>query len=196
MDLQYQLRAGSYYLYDMRDTPSPLTGERRIRLKTELVAIAFDEVTGHVHQHGSATRINSWALRARRLLRAAGRWDEANSIVVISGPLPVDEINKCLWVHGYCQRMLQRLKWLPHGKLQTGTGHMSARAAPATVPIAKPPDFPFPACVNAYRNIDKIGHNRLSCKRKQLLLQEYLLHHDVTVIGCPFRLLFRLRHRQ
>ena len=41
MDMQYQLKAGSYYLYDMRDTPSVVTGERRFRLKTDTVAIAF-----------------------------------------------------------------------------------------------------------------------------------------------------------
>jgi CheY-like chemotaxis protein len=53
-----------------------------------------------------------------RRLRAAGDWDQADSIVVVSGPLPVDEINKCLGIRGYCRRMFQRLSSLPHGKLQ------------------------------------------------------------------------------
>lgn len=118
MDMQYQLRAGSYYLYDMRDTPSAVTGERRFKLKTDTVAIAFDVHTGEVHQHGSPTRIQSWATMTRRRLRAAGAQQEANDIVVVSGPLPIEEINKCLWIHGYCRRMLQRLATLPHGKLQ------------------------------------------------------------------------------
>lgn len=118
MDLQYQLKAGSYCLYDMRETHSAITGERRCRLRTELVAIAFDLVTGQVHEHGSPTRIHAWALCTRRRLRAAGDWDQADSIVVVSGPLPVDEINKCLGIRGYCRRMFQRLASLPHGKLQ------------------------------------------------------------------------------
>ena len=118
MDIQYQLKAGSYYLYDMRDTPSAVTGERRFKLKTDTVAIAFDVHTGEVHQHGSPTRIQSWATMTRRRLRAAGAQQEANDIVVVSGPLPVEEINKCLWIQGYCQRMLKRLATLPHGKLQ------------------------------------------------------------------------------
>lgn len=42
----------------------------------------------------------------------------ANDIVVVSGPLPVDELNKCLWVNGYVRRMFKRLASLPHGKLQ------------------------------------------------------------------------------
>lgn len=118
MNLQYQLKAGSYYLYDMRDTPSAVTGERRFKLKTDLLAIAFDNHTGEVHQHGTPSRIQSWASNTRRRLRAAGLWQEAEDIIVISGPFPVEEINKCLWIKGYCRRLLQRLSSLPHGKLQ------------------------------------------------------------------------------
>ena len=49
MDLQYQLKGGSYYLYDMSTPPSAVTGERRFRLKTDTVAIAFDASTGELH---------------------------------------------------------------------------------------------------------------------------------------------------
>ena len=110
MDLQYQLKAGSYYLYDLRDKPSAVTGD--------LVAIAFDLFTGEVHQHGNPTRIQSWAAHHRRRLRAAGALAQANDLVVVSGPLPVDELNKCLRIRGYCRRMFKRLAHLPHGKLQ------------------------------------------------------------------------------
>ncbi|MDH1814384.1 hypothetical protein [Comamonas aquatica] len=122
MNLQYQLKAGSYYLYDMRDQPSAVTGERRFKLKTDLLAIAFDLYTGEVHQHGTPSRIQSWATTARRRLRAAGQWQAAEDIIVISGPFPVEEINKCLWIRGYCRRMFQRLASLPHGKLQPRAG--------------------------------------------------------------------------
>src|SRR6218665_3429150 len=96
MELQYQLKAGSYYLYDLATPPSVATGEHRLKLKTDTVAIAFDASTGHLHEHGSPARIHSWANGARRRLRAAGAQDSANDIVVVSGPLPVEEINKCL----------------------------------------------------------------------------------------------------
>lgn len=117
MDLQYQLKRGSYYLYDMADPPSPTTGERRFRLKTDNVAIAFDVSTGVLHKHGNPTLIQSWATLTRRRLRAEGALDSANDIVVVSGPLPVEEINKCLWITGYCRRMFKRLSTVPHGKL-------------------------------------------------------------------------------
>ncbi|WP_295853493.1 hypothetical protein [uncultured Xylophilus sp.] len=128
MDLQYQLKSGSYYLYDMRDEPSRATGERRCRLKTDDVAIAFDASTGVLHQHGSPLRIHSWAMGARRRLRAAGAQDAANDIVVVSGPLPVEELNKCLHIAGYARRMFNRLASVPHGKFPRS----SARAGRTT----------------------------------------------------------------
>lgn len=117
LHLRYQLRSGHYYLYDMRDAPNAITGERPYRLKTELVAIAFDRITGRVHQHGPPTRINSWAMGAQRRLRMAGDWEGADRLVVVSGPLPEEEINKCLGVPGYCRWLLMRLASMPHGKL-------------------------------------------------------------------------------
>lgn len=116
MHLQYQLKSGSYCLYDMATPPSAITGEHKLKLRTDTVAIAFDASTGHLHQHGHPARIQSWAMGARRRLRAAGAQDSANDIVVVSGPLPVDEINKCLSVAGYCRRLFARLSSLPHGK--------------------------------------------------------------------------------
>jgi hypothetical protein len=116
MTLQYQLKEGNYHLYDLSTPASRVTGEHRLRLKSDTVAIAFDASTGALREHGSPTRIHSWANNTRRRLRASGALDKANDIVVVSGPLPVDEINKCLKIHGYCRDMFTRLHELPHGK--------------------------------------------------------------------------------
>ncbi len=116
MNLQYQLQQGQYCLYDMAEQPSAFTGERRCRLKTAAVALAFDRITGEVHQHGKPEFIELWAKARRRKLRADGALDEANRIVVISGPLPVDEINRCLGNRGYSVHLLRRLPLVPHGK--------------------------------------------------------------------------------
>ena len=116
MTLQYQLRGGNYHLYDLSTPASKVTGEHRLRLKTETVAIAFHASTGTLREHGSPLRIHNWANNTRRRLRASGALDHANDLVVISGPLPVDEINKCLKIDGYCLEMLTRLHELPHGK--------------------------------------------------------------------------------
>lgn len=116
MALQYQLKEGNYHLYDLSSPASTVTGEHRLRLTTDTVAIAFDASTGELHEHGNPARIHSWATTARRRLRAAGALDSANDIVVVSGPLPVEEINKCLLINGYCRRLYKRLATLPHGK--------------------------------------------------------------------------------
>lgn len=117
MQLQYQLKKGNYHLYDLSTPASKATGEHKLRLMTDTVAIAFDRSTGALHEHGSPQRIQSWANNTRRRLRAAGAWDSAEDLVVVSGPLPVDEINKCLAIKGYCRNMFNRLSTLPHGKL-------------------------------------------------------------------------------
>lgn len=116
MDLQYQLKEGDYHLYDLSTAASKVTGEHRLRLRTDTVAIAFDRSTGTLHEHGSPQRIHSWASNTRRRLRAAGSWASAEDLVVVSGPLPVDEINKCLAIQGYCRNMFNRLSTMPHGK--------------------------------------------------------------------------------
>ena len=116
MSLQYELKEGNYHLYDLSTPASKVTGEHRLRLMTELVAIAFDVRTGKLHEHGHPSRIHSWASNTRRRLRAAGDIDRANDIVVVSGPLPVDEINKCLRITGYCRNLFERLASIPHGK--------------------------------------------------------------------------------
>ncbi|MBA3059816.1 MAG: hypothetical protein KJ614_06515 [Gammaproteobacteria bacterium] len=116
MTLQYQLKEGNYHLYDLSTPASKVTGQHKLRLSTDTVALAFDASTGVLHEHGNPARIHSWATTARRRLRAAGSLARANDIVVVSGPLPVDEINKCLRVEGYCRRMFTQLATLPHGK--------------------------------------------------------------------------------
>lgn len=116
MTLQYQLKEGNYHLYDLSAPASKVTGQHRLRLKTDTVAIAFEASTGALREHGSPLRIHAWANNIRRRLRASGALDHANNIVVVSGPLPVEEINKCLKIDGYCLEMFTRLHQLPHGK--------------------------------------------------------------------------------
>jgi len=116
MTLQYQLKEGHYHLYDLSTPANRFTGEHRLRLRTDSVAIAFEASTGALREHGSPLRIHCWANNTRRRLRASGAVERANDLVVVSGPLPVDEINKCLKIDGYCRDLLARLPTLPHGK--------------------------------------------------------------------------------
>ena len=76
MSLQYQLKQGQYHLYDLSTPASVATGEHKLRLMTDTVALAFDMRTGKLHEHGQPSRIHSWASNTRRRLRAAGDLDE------------------------------------------------------------------------------------------------------------------------
>lgn len=53
-----------------------------MRLKTETVAVAFDASTWILHEHGSATRIHSWATTARRRRRLPGNRHWPSSLIV------------------------------------------------------------------------------------------------------------------
>ena len=83
MTLQYTLKEGNYHLYDLSTPASRVTGEHRLRLKTDTVAIAFEASTGALREHGSPLRIHSWANNTRRRLRASGALERANDIVEI-----------------------------------------------------------------------------------------------------------------
>ena len=49
MSLQYQLKQGQYHLYDLSTPASVATGEHKLRLMTDTVALAFDMRTGKLH---------------------------------------------------------------------------------------------------------------------------------------------------
>lgn len=134
MALEYRLKNGSYCLYDMGLPPSRVTGEHPLKLRTDVVSIAFDALTGQLHDHGSPSFIRLKVMNMRHSLKRQGAIDEANRIVVVTGPLPVEEVNKCLHITGYCRRMFRRLAQLPHGKLGTraresAQGFAQAKAA-------------------------------------------------------------------
>lgn len=113
---EYQLKAGQYHLYDLRDAPSVVTGERRWRLQVDAVALAFDETTGEVLEHGRPERVWSWAATRRRQMRMARQWERAAALIVISGPFPIPDLNRCLREAGYVAKLFKRLATLPNGK--------------------------------------------------------------------------------
>lgn len=110
MSLTYELRHGSYYLMDLSEPPSRLTGERRIHLMTDEVAIAFDRDEGILHKHGNPDQVEDWATNARQAYRDQGFDAQAEALLVISGAFPVAEINACLNTAGYCKVLLDKLQ--------------------------------------------------------------------------------------
>lgn len=109
MNLAYEMRHGSYYLVDFDEKPSLLTGEREIHLMTDEVAICFDRDCGTLLKHGSPATIEAWCVEKSKKYRDAGLHDVADSMIVLSGAFPVEEINKCLSITGYCKRFMEKM---------------------------------------------------------------------------------------
>lgn len=110
MDLQYVVEHGSYVLYDMSEPPSCLTGRREIHLQCDEPALAFDSESGTLHKHGDVAQVTAWTERARAKFRDAGFPEMADGLVVLSGKLPLEDLNKCLSHTGYCKVLLERMK--------------------------------------------------------------------------------------
>jgi hypothetical protein len=74
------------------------------------VAIGFSkgEPWCCLHKHGSPEQVQKWLERNREKYMAAGLIDEANSLAMISGKFPVEELNKCLDCTGYLDSMLKK----------------------------------------------------------------------------------------
>lgn len=129
MSLTYELRHGSYYLVDLSESPSRLTGERNIHLMTDEVALAFDRDLGTLHKHGNPERVETWASTTRKAYRDGGFDKQADALVVIIGAFPVDELNRCLNTVGYCKVLFDKLQ---HGQVA------SAKAEPVAATALAP----------------------------------------------------------
>ncbi len=77
------------------------------------IAIAFSRSDGTLHKHGGVTMVENWATEARQKLRSGDLSDWADDLIVLSGPLDIDEINKCISTTGYCKRYYERVLATP-----------------------------------------------------------------------------------
>ncbi len=100
-------RDGDDYVLVEADTE---TSAQHEILRCKSLAIGFDRVSGTLHKHGERSWVERWIADARQKFRDAGFSDMANDLVVLSGDLPLEEVNKCLAISGYCGRMLEKLQ--------------------------------------------------------------------------------------
>lgn len=97
----YELRNGSYYL--LGDEINRLTNDHEILSMSDEVAICFSMDNGMtcLHKHGSPEKVNKWYEETRKKYIAHGLRHEADSLLIISGKFPVEELNKMLDITGY-----------------------------------------------------------------------------------------------
>lgn len=73
-------------------------------------------IPGTLHKHGSPKAVNQWAALQRKLLSAAGLQDMAKAIIVVSGEIPVEELNKIISISGYVGIWYKRMQEEQHGE--------------------------------------------------------------------------------
>ena len=100
MVLEYRLIANQYVLHsDGKPSGRPL----------EAVALAFDKETGELLSHGEPARVQTWATLTVKRLANSFHFEEADKLVVITGRLPIAQLNRCLQEYGYCKEFYARL---------------------------------------------------------------------------------------
>lgn len=99
---QYQkLSTGAYIL---RDT------ENRMVLKTMCPAILFDAESGVLHKHGDFEIIRKVAAEMRAKYARVGASELAADLIIYSSRnFPLEELNKCLSISGYCKLMHEKM---------------------------------------------------------------------------------------
>lgn len=110
MSFEYELKYGSYYLYNTDRPINSLTKEREIILMCDEVAICFDKEAGVLHKHGIPEHVYNWHITSCDKFNKAGFPEMAQDLVVIQGAFPVEELNKCLSTSGYITTFWKKLQ--------------------------------------------------------------------------------------
>lgn len=105
--LHYRMEGTEYALVDEDDC---------IHWAGEEVAVAFtyclddQGMEGILHKQGNPEKVNDWAEKTRKKLADAGHLDMANEIVVVSGRIPLEDLNKMIEISGYIGIWYKRMQ--------------------------------------------------------------------------------------
>jgi hypothetical protein len=126
MSYSYTLNAGQYVL---------MHGDSPVGRLLEEVSIALDKVDGTLHKHGSPESVQRWHAQAQQKLRAGGAFELADSLVVLTGRFPLEELNRCLSNIGYAGQLYLKaasgeLKQLPYAAAPAGGSFCARKSAP------------------------------------------------------------------
>lgn len=84
-------------------------GEEPIGAPLEEVSVCFDKESGVLHKHGALDSVTAWFNKSRQKLSDAGFQDMANELTVVTGPIPLEELNRMISTSGYCGRYFKRM---------------------------------------------------------------------------------------
>lgn len=119
LEYQYRLIDGAYVLHK---------GEEPIGRPLQGVAMAFDGDDGVLFKHGCPQVVQSWYDKTRsKLLQAASHSDAPTDLLaplkIVTGPIPLNELNKCITITGYIKSFAARfLSENPQIEAENGQG--------------------------------------------------------------------------
>lgn len=100
MTHEYRLLARQYVLHiDGKPSGRP----------TAQLSLAFDRKSGALYKHGEPAMVQTWATLALKRLVGSGRQGDARDLVVVTGQIPLAEVNRCLEGGNYCAEFYERL---------------------------------------------------------------------------------------
>ena len=102
MDREYRFNCGQYVYHNEKGEPCTKPADT--------IALAFDKEAGVLFRHGAPDKVNEWAEAAMKRMRASGLTDWADSLVVVTGRFPLEEVNKCLSITGYVSSFYKKLQ--------------------------------------------------------------------------------------
>lgn len=74
------------------------------------VAVCFDKENGVLHKHGNHEMVSRWFQNSRKKLIEGGAGFMADDLMVICGPIELEELNRMISTSGYCKRYLEKMK--------------------------------------------------------------------------------------
>lgn len=86
-----------------------IDGEPQTAL-ADTIAICFDKEDGTLHKHGTPEKVSAFSASTAAKLRNAGMHDWADNLVIVEGRFPLEELNKCLDITGYCKEFFRKLQ--------------------------------------------------------------------------------------
>ncbi|MNR71491.1 hypothetical protein D3C71_21170 [compost metagenome] len=94
-EFNYQMNCGQYVLH---------RGDKPIGRVLDEVALVIDLDTGSLLKHGAVDLVSKW-LQDYRLKLQAMLPEAAEKVVMLSGRIPVDELNRALTTSGYAVKV-------------------------------------------------------------------------------------------
>jgi hypothetical protein len=97
------------YAYELNCRQYVLTCDGKPKRRPmDTVSLGIDGMAGGLCRYGDLESVTAWLTKNQADLRAGGMDEWADSLVVVTGRFPLEELNRCLENKSYVMTMLAR----------------------------------------------------------------------------------------